>query len=280
MKCNFINKNLINSKTRLLKPKKIDSKVSSWICAKNPKTGQIRYVPKFELGELINSGVEANVYCVKDFDDKVARIKKGFVYSPKKLVNSNLDKDTFFSSLDEGIKIQRKIQGEPLYGPFWSFDKILSPDKYLKNLNSMLKLPDEIYLKYIKDVIELRKNGFDIDKINPNNFLLDRKNKKINIVDTHMKKCEAKISMEDFYPFMDEYRIARTLRVASLIKKRIIMFKLRRFVDKIEKLGKKYGYDIQIERDYKGKQMLFDDIVYIYNNDKNMIKLIANKIKK
>ena len=136
---------------------------------------------------LLGRGSEASVYKINDY--YVLRILGR--ESNMKGINLNFRPvtDVFEGrnfgqavAISENCSINRLVRGTPLYKC-----KETDPVTYLKKLKEYSKLPDKTLEQFIEDVSFINKKGYIIDKGNPENFLYDRINKKIGIIDIHKK---------------------------------------------------------------------------------------------
>ena len=241
---------------------------------KSPNTIKASFerIPVLELDKFFNSGFEARVYTIKGHDDIVARVERGSRFNPLDLVKvESTNPDVLYKNEAGTITILKKKEGVPLHGYSWKYNEIPLPSIFNRTYDSLINLPDSIFENYINDVINLRKKGYNIDAINPNNFLLNNIEQKINILDIKKEPYnEALISIKDFYPFLDGIRIHRFYEMLPPQEFEKIVFKTRTFLDRMYEIGKKMGVDLSMEKlDHSKKQ---DKIVYVYYNDIPTIK--------
>mgnify|MGYP006916039901 CR=1 FL=1 len=232
----------------------------------------LSYVPKFELGSEVNSGIEAVVYNVKGYKDLVARVKKGTTFDYLKLRRFEDEaKHTVAKSPDGKITIMRKIEGEPLYGKGWNIRQKPKTEDFERTLDKLEQMPDSTYSQLIDDVIDLRKKGYDIDKINPNNFLLDTKKQKINIVDiSKNSQGHNGVELDDIIePLLDDRRIMYLDRLDEKV-----ISKVKSFIDRIISVGRAKNLGFTMERLDHSK--LQTNLVYLYHNDQLMINSIRH----
>ena len=55
--------------------------------------------------------------------------------------------------------------------------------QYSKSLKAIARFPISSYEKLLDDIIDIKQSGYSIDYENPNNFLYDEENQRINIID-------------------------------------------------------------------------------------------------
>lgn len=228
---------------------------------------------KLKLGEEINRGVEATVCDIKGHPGWVARVKRGYDFFPKNLefVTSEENPILIAQTKSGGCQILKKIQGKPLFGPYWNIFEMPNAKQYLEQLKEFEKIPNEAFVKYIKEVHELRQEGFEIDTINPNNILYDAKSKQFNILDTKKsKKLNSTITLEDFYPFVDGKRVGKLYKNMDSETKKEIAESVRKFFDRIIEIGKSENLDLKMEEIDHNKLQNF--LVYLYYNDETMLK--------
>ena len=216
-------------------------------------------------GSLLNSGHSYNVY-ETNYSDYVLRVNKNFLENKNTdLLPVNDKSDILFAhNINDTVQVLKKVRGEPLYGKGWDLNKTYTTDTFLVTFEKIKNLPDKSFEDYIYRIIELRKTGHEIDTINPNNFLLDGEN--ISIIDVEFKKVEPKISIEDFYPLIDEKKLPNILKSLPLNKRNELVEDIRLLLTRFVKICKRNGQNTNIERvDYSKLQNI---VTYIYYNDK------------
>ena len=259
------------AKETMLSPRYIGVLPKKVIPSQKLNSSNVYYMPKFELGEIINSGREAHVYSVKGYDGIVARVSRDSYFAPHKLRPMSNQAVELYSSADKKISIQKRISGEPLHGKFWDISGKPSFDEFNKSMDVLEKLPDEAFEKYVDEVLKLRANGKDVDVINPNNYLVDVSNSKINIVDLEDNiYSKYDVTASDFYQFVDSKRLSSLLFESSLPEKEIIVKRVKAFFDRVDEIGKKKGINLSVEPiDYNKLQ---DNVVYLYHNDRSTFR--------
>ena len=214
---------------------------------------------------FINRGHDYNVYNT-NYPDFVLRVKRGKIFNVTKNLKRYNDSLglVYAQNDDESVQLMKKVSGEPLYGNGWTLMKDVDPFLYFKALRKIIRLPDKTFEDYIKKVLYIRKNGYDIDRFNPNNFLLD--NETINIVDLSKTHVEPKISIEDFYPFFDEKILGTLLFNLPKESKDELITTLRNFLARIVKICRRNGQNVEIEKVDHSKLQNF--VTYVYYGDK------------
>ena len=240
----------------------------------NINSSKLSYIPQFQLGEVINSGLEAVVYDIKNYKNLVARVPKNKNFNPFNLRPINGDIRGVIASCKSGaVTVMKKFEGEPLHGKGWDIRKRPVQEIFESTLDKLNELPDSTFSQLIDDIINIRKKGFDIDNINPNNFLLDIKSKKINIVDISKNKTgEQGIKLNDIIePLLDDRRIMYLDKINVSTKT-----KIKEFINRIISIGRSKNLYFAMEKpDYSKLQT---SLVYLYHDDKDMINIIRRKI--
>lgn len=232
---------------------------------------------QIRLGNRINGGQDADVFEILGTKDYVIRITKEIDFSPKLLKglfpNDKIDDITVASNADKSIKVLKRIMGEPLYGKDWDLYKNPNMKDYFSCLSKLEQAPDKVFVDYLKDILELRKKGFDIDDINPNNFLYDEANQKINVIDIRKSSItNEKLTIYEIAPLLDGQRIRRIFKQLGNEEKESFIKRLQTFIDRIVSAAKKEGIDVEIEAIDKNR--LQSTLTYLYHNDKEMLNLI------
>ena len=201
---------------------------------------------ELKLGKKINEGIQASVYKLQGFNSLVVKTNK---FDPQSLswdVNSFTHK--LLSSEDNRAVVMEKISGKPLHGKGWVMGDTPFVTVYKNTLREMLSAPEEAYVFYMKKVSELRKNGYQIDSVNPNNVLYDKKNKRFNIVDISKTDSDiTQLKLEDFSPFWDGVRLLNIYDKANAVSKYQISKLVKKLMTKILSIGQKHGYHIEVE---------------------------------
>lgn len=199
-----------------------------------------------KLGKKINSGVESSVYNLKGFKDLVVKTNN---FIPELLEwDINPFTHSVLSTKDKHTVIMKKVKGKPLFNLNWTMSATPSIFSYKKQLMQLLKISDSAYENYIDDLLNLRENSYNMDTINPNNILYDKKNKKFNLVDIKKdEKVIKSISLQDFYPFWDEIRLYNIYDKANYIEKIQIANLVKKLMVKILKIVNNKGFDIKVE---------------------------------
>lgn len=230
---------------------------------------------KVRLKEKINEGRTSEVYTT-NFSEYVVRITRGMAFAPKALTAIDDPNGLTVAEDQYGFtKLMKHIKGEPLYGKGWIIYKARPVKQYMNTFEKILDLPDETFAQYIRDVINIRKKGYDIDEINPNNFLLD--GKQIRIVDLEEKpNIEPQILLRDFDPFVDKYHLIRMFQKMNLEDIQAFAEKIKYFYNRIMRIAEQEGHSLSIEEPkddgFAKKRHLIN---YLYYRDWDMIKRLT-----
>lgn len=245
-----------------------------------------KYAGSVKCGEMINSGRSANVFTIEGWGNSyVARVEQDSIFSLKSLqhrYDSPLN-PIIAENSSRTISIQRRIQGTPLYGAGW-YERIMqkqleSVDNFYQTMNELNALPDETYVDYIKKVIDLREGCWDIDTVNPNNYLLDLVNKRINIVDIEPKYKGAEfIKVQDFFPLINGPKLTQLMVQMTPDECSVLQKQVRNFLDRMIGIAKNEG--IKLEMPHIDPKECQDDIVYIYHNQLEYLEHKFKKIRK
>ena len=227
-----------------------------------------------KTGKLINSGYEASVYALKNFDSLVVKTNS---FNPNELVwDVNPFTHTLLSSKNKKTTVMKRIEGKPLHGKEWSSMTTPFVTSYKMELYRLLKAPEKAFVDYINTVKNLRKNGYQIDTVNPNNILYDKKRQKFNIVDIQKKDKSSlnEICFDDFTAFWDDVRLLSIYDKANFISKFQVAKLVKKLIQKIETICLKQGCNIEITPP-KGCSFI-SPAIHFYNNQ----QIIVDKILK
>ena len=133
-------------------------------------------------------------------------------------------------------------------------------------------MPDESFAEYIRNVIKIRKNGYDIDEVNPNNLLLDGKH--LNIIDLERRETEPIIKIEDFNAFINYHHMFGILKNMSQEERNAFADEIKSFLDRMAEISKKEGYPIQIPELNHNK--LQEITTYLYHKDWDIINAMVS----
>ena len=196
-----------------------------------------------KLGDEINRGKESIVYNILNHPNLVAKINYYAFFYPEKLSYKNNDsiKHIIAATDDFNVVIMQKIKGEPLFGKNWINKRMLTPDEYFSQLDKLKKIPDKAFIKYYYDLLELRKRGYDLDTVNPNNILYDDEKQCFNFVDVVESETEHVVEVTDFYPFIDGAAVGLLYQNSSFEVQKKLEKETQLFWDRIEKIGNKIG---------------------------------------
>ena len=229
-----------------------------------------------KIGPRINGGRDAEVFDIQGHPDWVLRWEYDAVFSMrdmKMLENQDDVLGVVASNSDGTIKILKKLQGEPLYEKDWDIFRDPSPEKVFSQIAEIEKTPDEVFVKYYNDILDLRKNGYHVDTTNPNNILYDEKAKKFNIVDIRKdESVKPEITMKDFFPFLDGARALQLYRNLDDASRKVYSEKVCRFFDRINEIVKREGLELKAEE--INSKRLQNVLTYIYNKDEEMLQVL------
>lgn len=225
-----------------------------------------------ELGEKINEGMVATVYHT-NYDDYVIRLIKGTEFDPKKMEIVEDGKGIVIAAdKDDKMRLMKLVKGEPLYGKSWVVYMPIGKDEYMDHLDKIIALPDKTFSDYMKDVVNIRKSGYDIDNINPNNYLLDGTH--INIIDLEKKSVKPEIKLADIKLFINYYHLDGVLDEMNSEEIENLSDKIKVFYDRIVSIADKNGYDLSIpEIDSQNRQ---DRDIYLYHKDWDNLNIGIN----
>ena len=229
---------------------------------------------KIKLGEKLNSGRSAVVYKT-NFDGYVIRLLRGANFNQylKKLKIVD-DPNGLIIAADsyDIMQLMKYVKGEPLYGEGWGILGKVPLEQYREHFNRIQKLPDSTFAEYMREVVRIRKNGYDTDSINPNNFLLDGTH--IGIVDLEKSSnIVPELNYNDLDPFVNTYHLRRLLRTMTKEERYQFSNKIRRFCDRMIKIAEKEGLSLEIP-DYSNDGFLKEShlVCYLYHQDWDMIR--------
>lgn len=219
--------------------------------------------------EKINQGKDATVYST-NFDGYVLRLNHGTVFDSSKLKPVKTPNNYILAAdKNDTMRIMKFVKGKPLYGLNWDIHRRISKEDYIKTFNEIKALPDKTFADYIKNIINIRKSGYNTDEINPNNILLD--GEQLNIVDLTKEDVEPKIKIKDFDPLVNKYMLRRVL--SNMSKGEIEKFadEIKNFYDRMIQIAKKEGYELCMPDLDHGK--LQDITTYLYHKDMAILSL-------
>lgn len=203
-----------------------------------------------KLGNQINKGHSAGVFDILNQPELVARVEFDTTFDPKKLSYKMADpiRHIIAGTKDFSVIIMKKIKGSCLHGRYWDSR---GPDStiFFSQLERLKSIPDDAFIKYYNDLLELRSKGYEFDTVNPNNILYDSKKQRFNLVDIQFYPDGQNVTVQDFYPFIDGAAIGNLYKVSSAETKNLIKNETRIFLDRIENIGKKLGVDLS-DKDY------------------------------
>ena len=226
------------------------------------------------LGKRLNGGRDAEVFDIKNHPEWVLRWEYNATFDPRHLraVEEN-PLGVIASNSDGSVKILKKVHGKPLFENDWDIFRDPPPEESLIQLREIEQIPDEAFARFYDDILELRKNGYQVDTTNPNNILYDKKAKKFNIVDINKNEYVIpRVAISDFYPFLDGARAQSFYRNLDDVSREDFAQTVRQFFDRITKITHAKGDKLKIEEVDHNKLQNF--LVYLYHNDEEMLKII------
>jgi len=226
------------------------------------------------LKEKINEGRSREVYTT-NFDGIVVGLAHGMKFKPKELKECDDPNGLILAKDDSGyVCLMKYIQGEPLYGKDWKVFCIKGKTHYMDNFDMILNLPDETFAEYIRNVIKIRKSGYNIDTINPNNYIL--KDNHIGIVD--LEKCDINpiITLNDFDPFINNAHLLKVL--TQMNNEEIIEFanKIRTFYTRMRKIAAREGYNLSKPSPLPYERHIDNAKAYLYCKQFKKLKNLIN----
>ena len=213
-----------------------------------------KYASDLKPGELINTGTYADVYSLQGWPNsyvvRIERTEDCNTFNPQKLIPSrDIENNTMYEIPDQMVSIRKRIAGEPLHGTNWRNNTAPKPEIFRNTMKDLAELPDKAYEKFIDDIISLRKLGFDIDTWNPNNYLLDKKNKCINIIDIiHSKHYGKILEMKDFFSLLDYKRLSMLQYNKEGLSLEELADIVTKFMDRMIGIAKKKGFTLEVEQ--------------------------------
>ena len=263
-----INRKYLKPVTRICSAENLGLKLDNII--------QTPYAFFLKTGEHINSGYHADVYALQGWDNSyvVPRVimENRPMLDGRRLRPAEPNYDNIvYEYPNSSTSIRKRIPGEPLHGKFWNKPYMANSKTFFETIKNLSEMPDRVFLGYIDDVVHLRESGFEIDTINPNNFLLDKYNGKINIIDIATADSRIgyveRLQINDFYPFVDSNRIEDIIRDMSVPERKVLVKTVQDFLNRMIDIAKMRGYNLFVP---KAGEYNSDFISYVYHND-NMI---------
>lgn len=226
-----------------------------------------------KLGRVINQGRDAIVYQTQNDPNMVIRLEFDAVYNPTKLSSKNADinRHIIAASDDEKITLMKFIKGRPMHGSYWHIMQDINYNEFFEELARIKEIPDSAFIKYYNDILELRKKGYNVDTVNPNNILYDEKTKTFNLVDiTKSDDVKPEVTIKDFYPFVDNARLEWFYKDSIDGEKEAIRTEVTDFLNRIAKIGRKKGVDLSMPQIDTNHLQKF--IVYLYHDCPDLMR--------
>ena len=233
---------------------------------------------KVQLKEQINGGRHADVYST-NFDGYVVRLIYGTKFDSK-LLNKVEDPNGLILAADSenNIQLMKFVKGEPLYGNHWIGDNPISKKKYFKEFKKIKNLPDRTFAEYIRNIMQIRKNGYNIDNVNPNNFLLDGEH--IGIVDLEKDfNIRPQLNLNDFDPLVNKNRLVGIISTMTHQELHYFAGEIRKFYDRLINIASDEGYTISVSKTKDNCAYKMHIINYLYYENWAMINKLTGREK-
>lgn len=229
------------------------------------------HLNEIQLKDEINEGIDAVVYKT-NYDGYVVRVLKDKEFKPQNLeMLHNTNTIILASDKDDTEQLMKFVKGEPLYSKGWKFNIPMNKDEYMKHFDMIMNLPDKTFSDYISDVINIRKNGYNIDSINPNNFLLDGEH--INIVDLEKSDIKPVIKLSDFSPLINLEHISKILETMSHDEIDVFSDKIKIFYDRMITLSKQQNQDVKMPEIDNTRLQSIEE--YLYHKHWDMLEFYS-----
>lgn len=148
--------------------------------------------------DSLNRPIDFSNYSIIDVQDK--SLEANYGQAVAKIVSSDISKPTFeVMRKQEGFAcgnppstaIYEEETGKLKAGEL-SYEAIERKEHYGRTMRVLAQMPQETYDELVKNLASLDDMGYKFDYYNSNNFLIDEKNKKINIIDLEPLKGHGK----------------------------------------------------------------------------------------
>lgn len=180
---------LTNSKAKISFKSKADSvEFNDWLKSQTQTPKEVAQ-KTIENEVVLGEGTENIVYQIPNNDSFVLRVPKtGFRGDNLRLVDDEFEDINIGQTIATigNSQVRKKQLGEPAGVLFKDrveksgYENIFS---YRKHVYQAAQMPQESYDELAKTLKLLNDKGYAFDMYNPNNILIDSKNKKFNIVD-------------------------------------------------------------------------------------------------
>lgn len=157
-------------------------------------TGANSKVYKFSNRKMQNWVIKIDKKCSREagLPQKITEIKDEF---------GNINMGQEIASIGENVHILKRIQGNPHSIQNWSAHRaskapITQQDAsgFLENIENIAAFPQESFNNYAKKLKILDEQGYKADSFNPNNYLIDFKNKELHIIDAYKYYVDANMN--------------------------------------------------------------------------------------
>lgn len=221
---------------------------------------------------FIGSGGEADVYglgenyVLRFFGGKHSDIvKSDFKAVPDIFEDKNFGQAVATNS--ERVSINKKVKGVCLY-------KVnnFNEQEYMQRLREYSELPDKTLDEFVSDIAYINSKGYRIDQSNPENFLYDKANGKIGIIDL-CRKGSSSLDLYEPYghdwvldPLVNGHDFMEIYEKASVSTRKEMMAHLTKLENRILPMCEKHNIPKSkwSEEDYMPSSLM--NILEVKNN--------------
>jgi len=239
---------------------------------------------KVRLKEKINEGRSAEVYST-NFEGYVIRLIKNKKFKPKALrVVNDPNGLTIAADNSDTMQLMKRVEGEPLYGKGWDICETIPKEEYMTQFETIRQLPDDTFKEYIQNIIKIRENGYDIDYVNPNNYLLH--NNHIGIVDLEMNSLDSNgspikdvyFSINDFNPLINRTQLIRIIKMMSTKELHSFSEEIKKLYDRFINIASGEGYNLHLDETKDDEPANRDQLLsYLYYRNFKMLEKLISK---
>lgn len=136
----------------------------------------------------------------------------------------NINMGQEIATIGKNIHILKRIHGKPHSIKDWSINRQnktpisqQEASSFLEDIQKISDFPQESFNNYAKKLKILDENGYKADSFNPNNYLIDYKNKELHIIDAYKYDVDAHMNTKYdlFCPLVDYPNYERFYNVMS-----------------------------------------------------------------
>lgn len=239
---------------------------------------------KVRLKEKINEGSSAEVYST-NFEGYIIRLIKNTKFKPKALrVVNDPNGLTIAADNSDTMRLMKRVEGEPLYGKGWDMCETIPKEEYMTQFETIRQLPDDTFKEYIQNIIKIRENGYDIDYVNPNNYLLH--NNHIGIVDLEMNSLDSNgspikdvyFSIHDFNPLINRPQLIRIIKMMSTKELHSFSEEIKKLYDRFINIASGEGYNLHLDETKDDGPANRDQLLsYLYYRNFKMLEKLISK---